>query len=225
LTAPPPTASRFPLIVFDLDGTLVDSLRDLTESANALLADAGGRPLSGAAIGRMVGDGAATLVTRVFQAAGLPQPADALPRFLSIYDSRLLTFTRAYPGVEEMLSEAATRARLAVLTNKPLGSTQQILAALGLARYFSPTRVFGGDGPLPRKPDPSGLWQLARTEGVTIVETLLVGDSLVDWRTARAAGAPVCLAAYGFGFNGMPAGALDSATGIIDRPTDLLRLL
>src|ERR1700704_5168461 len=89
----------FRLFVFDLDGTLVDSRRDLADSANLLLASAGAPPLSEEAIGHMVGDGAVTLVARVFAVAGVTAPADALARFLAIYDTRLLEHTRPYPGM------------------------------------------------------------------------------------------------------------------------------
>jgi phosphoglycolate phosphatase len=216
--------SRYRLIVFDLDGTLVDSRRDLAESANAVLAEHGCAPHPEEAIGRMVGDGAATLVARAFAAAGCPQPPEALPRFLEIYHRRLLAWTRAYDGVTELLDTAGQRATLAVLTNKPLGPTQQILAGLGLAPHFG-ARVLGGDGPFPRKPDPGGLLHLMAVSGEKSSDTLMVGDSSIDWRTARAAGCPMCLARYGFGADGFP---LDNLTGgdvSIERPLDLLAML
>src|SRR5204863_5454245 len=124
------------LIVFDLDGTLVDSRRDIAESANTLLETCGGRPVREETIGRMVGDGAATLVARAFAAAGIERPADALDRFLAIYDTRLLRHTRPYPQVPEVLEMLGALAPLAVLTNKPLRATRSILAGLGLARHF-----------------------------------------------------------------------------------------
>src|SRR6185436_8394918 len=109
-------------IVFDLDGTLIDSRRDLADAANALLESCGGGPLSEERIGRMVGDGAATLVARAFEASGLERPADALERFLGFYDRGMLNHTRAYPGIADVLEVLGTRATLAVLTNKPLAS-------------------------------------------------------------------------------------------------------
>src|SRR5438477_436272 len=120
--------ARYRLVVFDLDGTLVDSRRDLTASVNQLIAQRGGRPLPEASVGRMVGDGAATLVSRAFASAGLAIDPDALPRFLAIYDQHLLEHTRPYAGIPEVLSALETRATLAVLTNKPLRATQEILA-------------------------------------------------------------------------------------------------
>jgi phosphoglycolate phosphatase len=212
-------------IVFDLDGTLVDSRRDLAESANALLAACGCPTQSEAAIGRMVGDGAATLVARAFAASGCPAPPDALARFLTIYEARLLQCTRPYGEVEEVLGALEPRLPIAVLTNKPLPSTRRILDGLGLARFFPPDLVFGGDGPFPRKPDPAGLRLLCERVGVAPGATLMVGDSVVDWRTARAAGARACLASYGFGFDGFPTEDLTPEEPVIATPSALLRLL
>lgn len=212
--------SRYRLVVFDFDGTLVDSRRDLAESANQILEACGGAPHSEEAIGRMVGDGAATLVARAFAEANCPQPVDALGRFLTIYNSRLLKFTRPYPGIPELLAHLHTRATLALLTNKPLGATERMLAALDLAEYFGP-RVVGGDGPFPRKPDPSGLLHLINEAGVLPSDTLLVGDSVIDWRTAHRAGVGCCVARYGFGFDGFPLDELEAGDRLIDRPQDL----
>lgn len=212
------------LIVFDLDGTLVDSRRDIAESANALLETCGARPLPEETIGRMVGEGAATLVARAFAAAGMERPADALERFLAIYDGRLLKHTRPYPQMPEVLETLGARAALAVLTNKPLGATRAILAGLGLARHFDEDAIVGGDGPFARKPDPAGLRHLVSRAGVSPSATLLVGDSFVDWRAARNASTGVCLARYGFGFEGFPINELDPADQVIDAPIDLLAL-
>jgi phosphoglycolate phosphatase len=214
----------FPLYVFDLDGTLVDSRRDLADSANELLVECGGSALSEERVGRLVGDGAATLVARAFAASGVPQPPEALARFLAIYDTRLLNHTRPYPGVPEVLAALGGGASLSVLTNKPLAATRRILDALGLAAAFDREAVLGGDGPLPRKPDPSGLRHLAARAGIPLSSTLLVGDSLVDLRTARAAGAPVCLVRYGFGFDGIRAEDLRPIDRTIDAPFELLAL-
>jgi phosphoglycolate phosphatase len=213
------------LFVFDLDGTLVDSRRDLAESANALLVDCGGAPLPEEAIGRMIGDGAAVLVARVFDAARRPAPPDALSRFLAIYDSRLLKFTRAYPGIPEALGALQNRARLAVLTNKPLGATREVLAGLDLARYFPSELVLGGDGDLPRKPDPEGLLWLMRKTATGSRDTTMVGDSIIDWRTARAAGTEVCLTRYGFGFESVPADQLEAHDRVIAHAAELVELL
>ena len=214
--------AQFRLFVFDLDGTLVDSRRDLADAANALLESSGANPLSENRIGRMVGDGAATLVARAFEASGHERPADALERFLALYQERLLAHTRPYPGVVEVLEALAVRARLAVLTNKPRRATLDILHGLDLARYFAADYVIGGDGRFPRKPDPAGLRHLQTVSAVDERSTLLVGDSLIDWRTARAASTPVCVARYGFGFAAFPAASLGADDRVIDSPRELL---
>jgi len=214
----------FQLIVFDLDGTLIDSRRDLANATNALLVECGAAPFSEERIGAMVGDGAATLVARAFAAAAVEQPPDALDRFLRIYGDHLLDHTRPYPGVREALQHLRSRSQLAVLTNKPLASTRHILDGLSLASYFPADAVLGGDGPFPRKPDPAALCHLAAQAHVSLRDTLLVGDSAIDWRTARAAGVAACLVRYGFGFDGVPLNQLRAEDRVISAPTDLMRL-
>lgn len=218
------TRHRFQLIAFDLDGTLIDSRRDIANAANALLVECGALPLPEEQIGRMVGDGAATLVARAFDVAGVPRPPDALARFLAIYDGRLTDHTRPYEGMADVLSALGRRATLAVLTNKPLAATRTILERLDLERHFDEALVIGGDGPLPRKPDPSGLQQLMRFASAAPDATLLIGDSYIDWRTAHAADTTICLARYGFGFEGFPVEHLDSRDLLVDSPAALLRL-
>jgi phosphoglycolate phosphatase len=215
----------FQLIVFDLDGTLVDSKRDIAESANATLVACGAPSLPEDAIGRMVGDGAPVLVARAFAAVAFAQPADALDRFLAIYNSRLLKHTRPYEGIPELLDEIAPRASLAVLTNKPLEAARGVLEGLDLSRFFPADQTLGGDGPFPRKPDPAGLRHLMTSAGASADRTLLVGDSAVDWRTAAAASTKVCLARYGFGWEGFPIEQLQPETWIADSPHDIRRYL
>lgn len=216
---------RIRLVVFDLDGTLVDSRRDIAESANAMLVACGARPLPEDAIGRMVGDGAPLLVARAFAAAAVEQPPDALDRFVSIYQGRLLNHTRPYAGIPDVLDDLGARLTLAVLTNKPLEAAHEILTGLDLSRHFLPDRIVGGDGPFPRKPDPGGLQHLMRLADAAADATVLVGDSVNDWRTARGAAAKACLARYGFGWEGFPADELGADDWLIDRPVDLLRIL
>jgi phosphoglycolate phosphatase len=217
-------ALTFRLFVFDLDGTLVDSRKDIAEAANALLESCGAAPIAEARIGRMVGDGAATLVARAFAEVGLTPPPDALERYLTIYNDRLLNHTRTYPEVAGVLAALGSRAALGVLTNKPLALTRRILDGLDLSRYFSDDAVVGGDGPYPRKPDPRGLRSLASTAAISLEDTLLVGDSVIDWRTARAAPVSICLTRYGFGFDGFPLDQLSPADRLVDSPLELLRL-
>lgn len=185
------------LIAFDLDGTLVDSRRDLAESANDLIAELGGVPLAEEAVGGMVGGGAALLVRRALDASGLASSPAAVSRFLEIYDTRLLNHTRLYDGMADVVRSLEGRARMTVLTNKPLGPSERILDGLGLRSLFD--EVIGGDGPHGRKPDPSGLRALMASAGVSGARTLMVGDSAIDHETARRASARSCLLSNGIG--------------------------
>lgn len=216
------------LVAFDLDGTLVDSRRDIADAANELLVACGAQPLEEAVIGRMVGDGAATLVARAFHAVLQPPPHDALSRFLAYYAKRVIVHTRPYPGILHALQTLAERYQLAVLTNKPLAPTRAILDGLGLMSYFKPGLIVAGDGPYPRKPDPSGLRALAAALDTTVDGACLVGDSLIDLATARAAGAACCLVRWGFGFEtvseGLPEDEFDRVVAV-DSPAQLVQLL
>lgn len=190
------------LIAFDLDGTLIDSRRDLADSANQLIEELGGAPLDEDAIGGMVGEGAGVLVRRALDAAGLGDIPDALPRFLTIYDSRLLNHTRPYDGIDAAVRLARRHAAVVVLTNKPLAPTLRILDAFAMRGLFDD--VVGGDNALGRKPDPAALHALIGAAGATAATTLMVGDSAIDHETALRAGARSCLVSFGFGFVNFP---------------------
>jgi phosphoglycolate phosphatase len=212
------------LIVFDLDGTLVDSREDLTDAANALIVERGGQPLEDHAVAKMIGEGAGKLVQRALSAAGLEdEGAPALRRFLELYDERLLAKTRPYPGIPEVLEELSHRAQLAVLTNKPTAPTKVLLDGLGLSRFFA--IALGGDGPFPRKPDPVSLWHLMSTYQAHARDTVLVGDSRIDFATARAAGTDVCMTRYGFGYENFPVAELTGEEALVDRALDIPRAL
>jgi phosphoglycolate phosphatase len=211
------------LIVFDLDGTLVDSSVDLANAVNALLRDLGAAPIAVDHVVAMVGDGAAVLVRRALTAAGLdPETPGALDRFLAHYDPRLLENTKPYRGMLETLQELSTRATLAVLTNKPSRATERMLDGLDLRRHFRD--VIGGDTSWGRKPAPEGLLHLCTTAGARPVDTLLVGDSAVDLATARNAGTRICLARYGFGFR-FNGSEFNGDELFIDSPTELVHRL
>ena len=205
-------------IAFDLDGTLVDSVGDLAASASELVTSLGGRPLDPREVAMMVGEGANVLVRRALETAGLDsETPGALARFLEIYKIRLLDTTVAYEGVVEMLLLASRRARLSVLTNKPLEPSQRVLEGLGLSGYFD--TVLGGDGPLGRKPDAAGLRSI--TQGAQHV--VLVGDSPIDAQTAMHAGCDFVWARYGFGaarFDAPP-----DTPYVINRPADFAAIL
>lgn len=184
------------ILVFDLDGTLIDSARDLAESIGEMLQTYGGEPLPLADVIAMVGEGAPLLVRRALARAGLrPGVDDALARFLTIYERRLLDHTVVYPGIYESLALALRRGPLAILTNKPLGPSIGILEALQLRGFFS--RVIGGDSEYGRKPDPSGLLALqSLAPGDHIV---MIGDSPADSKVAVNARCPFVFARFGFG--------------------------
>ena len=205
-------------IAFDLDGTLIDSVGDLAASVSELVTSLGGRTLRHEEVERMIGEGAGVLVRRALTAAGLdPDTPAALPRFLEIYDRRLLDTTAAYDGVPDMLLLARRRARLSVVTNKPLPPSQRLLEALGLSSYFDV--VLGGDSVHGRKPDPAGL----RAAAAAARHVMLVGDSPIDCETADAAGGTFVWARYGFGaqrFDVPP-----DTRYVLERPADFAAVL
>jgi len=207
------------LIAFDLDGTLIDSRRDLADSANQLLAELGAAPLEEEAIGRMVGEGARILVQRALSAAGLQDTPAALPRFLEIYDTRLLNHTQMYEGVADAVRVARRHARVAVLTNKPARPSERILHALGVRDLFDD--VIGGDSPLGRKPDPGGLFALMERAHATVDRTLMIGDSAIDHETARRASVRCCLTAYGYGYLTFPSERLTGTEWIVEDASQL----
>jgi len=209
------------LVVFDLDGTLIDSKRDLADSANEMLTAYGAAVLTEDAIGHMVGAGAAQLVARALQAAQLNVPLDeALARFLENYDRRLTNHTRPYHGIPELLAELESEGvKMSLLTNKPLEASARILEAFGLSKFFR-LRV-GGDGPWPRKPAPEGLRFLMKEESADPSQTMLVGDSGVDLSTARNAGVHICLARYGFGFADVAPETLRGDELLVDEPRQI----
>lgn len=211
------------LVVFDLDGTLIDSRRDLADSANALIVEHGGAPQPVDAIAGMVGEGAALLVRRALAAAGVKLDIERdLRRFLELYDERLLVHTALYDGTREMLDALSVRTPLAVLTNKPQHHTDRVLRGLDVDRYFQ--WIIGGDTPHGRKPDPAGLRHVMSAAGADAHGTFMVGDSAIDLKTARAAEARLCLVRYGFGF-ATTEGHLRGDERFVDRPQELPALL
>ena len=213
------------LAVFDLDGTLIDSRRDLADSANEMLAGYGAARLPDDAIVSMIGCGVGTLVRRVISAAGVETSLeDALPRFVAAYDRRLTVHTRPYDGIPGLLDQLQSRqVAMAVLTNKPLEQTRKILDLFDLTSYFQ--WVVGGDGPWPRKPAPDALIFLMNQASSGPAETMLIGDSIVDLQTSRNAGVRICLARYGFGFADLPADQLRGDEALVDTPADIAGIL
>ena len=211
------------LIAFDLDGTIVDSRRDLADSANELITELGGTALSEEEIGSMVGEGAAVLIRRALKAARISDPGRALARFLQIYDGRLLRHTRVYDGMVDVVRFARTLGHVAVLTNKPKAPSERILEGLGIAGLFD--QVVGGDGPLGRKPEPDALQALMRDFGATTTTTLMVGDSAIDHQTAIRAGVRCCLVSFGFGYQHVSSDKLRADDGVAADAGELRELI
>lgn len=209
------------LIVFDLDGTLVDSRRDLANATNRLILELDGTPLDERTIGAMIGDGVDALVSRALAAGcGLNDlPASVVARFREIYADHLLDTTLPYPGIRAALRRLSDVAPLAVLTNKPERAALAVLSGLGLLEMFG--AVLGGDGILPRKPHPGPLLHLIDQANTTAHETLLVGDSEIDFETAERAGTAIAMARYGYGFAHFPSHRLVGDEVLLDSPQEL----
>jgi phosphoglycolate phosphatase len=199
----PPSASKpgfdakdTRLVVFDLDGTLVDSSHDLATALNRMLAWAGAAPLEHPVVRSFVGEGARRLIEKAMAARRLTQGLDELLAvFLAAYREVLLERTVLYPGIADLLRLLPPR-RLAVLTNKPGDMSRAILSGLGVAHCFD---WIWGAGDVPgRKPDPAGLQRLLAAAEVGPHEAAFVGDSAIDVRTARGAGVPAIGVTYGF---------------------------
>jgi len=194
------------LLVFDLDGTLIDSRQDLTNSVNAMLAHYGKMTLSDEIVRSYIGDGAGVLVRRALAHAHVIADEDdphddqfveaALDWFIEYYKIHKVDFTVVYPGVMEALESiraAHPKLPMAVLTNKPVNPSRAICKHFGLDRYFFSN--YGGNSFATKKPDPEGLLQLIAEasalvgRAITAAETVMIGDSHVDVLTARACGA------------------------------------
>ena len=186
------------LIIFDLDGTLIDSRHDLANAVNATLRYMDREPLTNERVYSYVGNGAPVLVRRALgEGATDAEVAKALEFFLSFYADHDLDYTRLYPGVRETLDRLRDAGkRMAVLTNKPVRMSRHIVDGLGVAPYFF--QVYGGNSFETKKPDPMGVEALRKEARAPRETTLMVGDSSVDVLTARNAGIPCCCVTYGF---------------------------
>jgi phosphoglycolate phosphatase len=190
------------LLVFDLDGTLIDSRLDLIHSVNAMLRHIGRPELNGDLIASYVGDGAPALVRRALgDTDDEALLRGALEYFLGYYRLHKLDHTTVYEGIPEVLAELAHPSNglhrsMAVLSNKPVNPSRDIVRALGLNELF--LRVYGGNSFATKKPDPLGALSILHETGVGAAETLIIGDSSVDVLTGRNAGLWTCGVTYGF---------------------------
>ncbi|NLO81029.1 MAG: phosphoglycolate phosphatase [Xanthomonadaceae bacterium] len=216
------TDNALAAVVFDLDGTLVDSAEDLRAASNALLAELGRPPLDLATIKSFIGDGVAKLVERVLEASGgVPEQAVErmlLRRFLDIYEADPSSRTRPYPGVVETLQALRSQGlKLGICTNKPIIATQRLLDDLGLRPLVD--AVVGGDSFPSRKPSPEPLLGLLAMLRVAPARAAMVGDNEHDVAAARAAAvAKVLIMRHGY--SRVPLERLDH-DGVLDSFSDL----
>jgi phosphoglycolate phosphatase len=189
--------SEIRALIFDLDGTLIDSKLDLALSVNATLAEFGRVPLPHDQIFSYVGQGAPALIARALGSdASEEDRALGLEFFVKYYSAHKLDNTALYPGVREAL-DALNGMPMAVYTNKPVRVSRNIIEELGMALYFR--FVYGGNSFERKKPDPMGIDSILRELGAAPMQAMIVGDSEIDIQTARNAGTWVCGVTYGFG--------------------------
>jgi phosphoglycolate phosphatase len=208
-----------PLMVFDLDGTLVDSVPDLAAALNRLLASRNLAPFGRPEVAGFVGDGARVLLERAFAARGTTPDAKALADFLDDYGANAAVETEPYPGVRETLDRfAAAGWRMAVCTNKPEAPARTLLDALDLSRYFA--ALGGGDSFPVRKPDPGHLLATIQAAGATPAQAIMAGDHHNDVLSAAGLGMPSIFAAWGYG----PADTGDHASATAREFSELFAL-
>jgi phosphoglycolate phosphatase len=215
-----PKFSSIRALIFDLDGTLIDSKQDLIRSVNTMLTAMGRETLHEDTISGYIGHGAPTLIGRALGNGATEEERErALKFFLTHYEEHKLDSTCAYPGVVEAL-EALSEYAMAVLTNKPVRVSTRILEALGLRKYFR--TVYGGNSFETKKPDPLGARKILGEVGAAPEEAMVIGDSEVDVQTARNAGTLAVTVNYGFGAHDREAYPADV---YLDRLTELVGLL
>jgi len=215
-----PNFSSVRALIFDLDGTVIDSQRDLILSVNAMLRETGREELHEETISGYIGHGAPQLVRRALGRSAADRECEqALQFFLAHYNEHKLDNTCAYPGVAEALEQLAPYP-MAILTNKPVRVSVRILEGLGLAKYFR--AVYGGNSFETKKPDPLGANTILREFAASPDEAILIGDSEVDVQTARNAGTLAAAVNYGFGAHDRAAYPADI---YLDRLSDLVAVL
>lgn len=185
-----------PALLFDLDGTLIDSGDDLTTALNHILAEDGLPALPRSKVLEMLGAGAAVLITRAYAQHGVREPADALTRYRAHYRQHCLDTTRPYPGIEELLRRLAPARAIAVATNKPLDFAEQVVAGLGLDAFVR--TIVGPETADSRKPDPEMLLAALSALGHDPGEAVMVGDSPADVEAGRRAGTVTVAVTWGY---------------------------
>jgi phosphoglycolate phosphatase len=195
-----------PLLVFDLDGTLVDSLPDIAAALNRMFAARGLPPLGREQVMPMVGDGLAPLIERAFAVQGRPADDEAAGDYLSDYEANVLVDTRLFDGIAATLETLGGAGwRFAVCTNKPERAAHLLLEGLGIADRFA--AIGGGDSFPARKPDPLHLSETIKAANGDPARSIMVGDHYNDIGAARGAGVKSIFAGWGYGRPGMEAGA------------------
>lgn len=185
-------------VVFDLDGTVIDSLPDLAAALNRSLARHGAAPVPHAEVSPMVGDGAKMLLRRGYAARGMEPSDEDETIFLADYEAHVTDLTEPYPGMVASLSALADRGyRLGMCTNKPEVSARKVLAALDLGRFFPV--VIGGDATAHRKPDPRHLEAVLQAMEVMPQAAVMVGDHHNDIATASGLGVASIFVRWGYG--------------------------
>lgn len=185
------------LLIFDLDGTLIDSKRDLVNSVNAMRVYLNEPPLGDETVFSYVGNGAPVLVRRALPGRHEEEIERGLDYFLEYYRNHMLDATTLYPGVREALDKLLEAdVKMAVLTNKPMRFSEHLIKGLNLYRHFF--RIYGGNSFEEKKPHPMGIELLMKESGVGREQTIMVGDSAVDIMTARNAQVRACGVSWGF---------------------------
>ena len=185
------------LLIFDLDGTLIDSKRDLADSVNAMRIHLGEPPLADETVYSYVGNGAPVLVRRALPGRPEEEIELGLRYFLEYYRDHMLDATTLYPGVREALDQLMdSPVKMAVLTNKPVRFSEHLIKGLGLDGHFF--RIYGGNSFEEKKPHPKGIEMLMEESGIGRDRTIMVGDSAVDILTARNAQVRACGVSWGF---------------------------
>ncbi|MBR0664261.1 HAD-IA family hydrolase [Roseomonas hellenica] len=195
-----------PILLLDLDGTLVDSVPDLLAALDRLLVPLGATPFTRAEVTAMVGDGVPALVSRAFAARAMREPPEAAAAFLADYTPRAAELTRPFPGIAAMLGALSDAGwRLAVCTNKPEAPARALLGSLGLAPHLA--AIGGGDSFPVKKPDPRHLLATLEAAGGRAEAAVMLGDHANDIDAARGAGIPAIFAGWGYGPRTMAADA------------------